>query len=142
MNTNFTRTLLYILSAVVLLVPVFLGCTQELSGNFNCSNSWLPPQFASIAAMVLMVLAVVLKSFGGEGLFTTGSSTFRSILTFGGIAVTAAVVFFGCTNIGTSIECSASWLGPFWGSLVASILLGVNLVVKKFDGTTLTKPVV
>lgn len=139
MNSNFSRTLLYLLSILALLGPVFFGCTSLPNGSFDCTMSWLPPQFAGIVAMGFMGLAVLIKAFGGEGLFTTGSTAFRSLLTFGGIIVTGVVVLLGCTNTGTAIDCSGSWIGPLWGGVIASILLGINLVIKKFDGTTLTK---
>lgn len=139
MNSNLFRTLMYAASAAALLLPIFLGCTALPTDSFDCSTSWLPPHVSGVTAIGLMVLALVVKKFGGAGMFTTTSTGFRTMLTIGSILVTGAVVFLGCSTVGTSIDCSNSWIGPMWGGLAASALLGLNLIVKKFDGTTLTQ---
>lgn len=143
MNSNLIRTLLTIGAAALVLLPVFLGCTLLESGSFDCSASILPPQFAGLGAMVLLALSMVIKAFDGTGLFSTSSTTFRTVLSILGFAVTAVTIFAGCSaDAAGAITCTASWMSPTTGAFVATVLIGLNQVVKTFDGTTLTKPVV
>lgn len=143
MNTNLIRTVLTIGAALMILLPVFLGCTQGADGSFDCTKSILPPALAGLASISLLALGMVIKAMDGTGLFSTTSTGFRTVLTILGIVVMAVTVLAGCsTDVLTgAITCSASWLSPKMGAVLAFILLGLNHVIKAYDGTTLTKPV-
>lgn len=143
MNSNLVRTLLTIGAALLILLPAFLGCTQGADGSFDCSASILPPQMAGLGAIALLGLGMVLKAFDGTGLFSTTSAGFRTALTIAGMAVMVITVIGGCATdaISGALTCNASWLSPKVGATLAFLLLGLNHVIKAFDGTTLTKPV-
>lgn len=142
MNSNFIRTLLMIGAAILVVLPVFLGCTIDAAGSFDCSASILPPQFAGLGAMALMGLSTIVKAFDGTGLFSTTSTGFRTALTVLGFVVVGITIFAGCTTDAAGVVlCSATWLSPKMGAFAATVLIGLNQVIKAFDGTTLTKPV-
>ncbi len=143
MNSNLLRTLLTIAAAAVVLLPVFFGCATLANGTFDCSASWISPAISGVVAIVLMGLSMTVKSLDGTGLFSTTTTSFRTALTIMAFVVTAAMVFFGCAAdaLSGAVNCTASWLSPQMASLVAGVLLGLNQLVKAFDGTTLVKPV-
>lgn len=143
MNSNIIRTLLTVGAALLILLPVALGCTGLPDGSFDCSASILPPGLAGIAAIGLLGLGMVIKAFDGTGLFDTTSAGFRTALTIAGMAVMVITVIAGCATdaVTGAMVCSAPWLSPKLGAVLAFLLLGINHVVKAFDGTTLTKPV-
>lgn len=143
MNSNLFRTLLTFAAAAAVLLPVFFGCTSIADGSFDCSASWIGPKLAGFLAMALMGIGTLVKWGDGTGLFSTSSTTFRTILTGLAFVVTLAMVVFGCSTdaVTGAIACSAGWLSPQLAGVVAGVLLGINQMVKTFDGTTLTKPV-
>lgn len=143
MNSNLLRTLMTIGAAALVILPVFFGCTLAGDGSFECGASWIGPKLSGLLAMGLMGLGMVVKWGDGTGLFSTTSTTFRTILTGLAFVVTLAMIVFGCSAdaVTGAIACSAGWLGPQGGAIIAGILLGLNQVIKAFDGTTLSKPV-
>jgi hypothetical protein len=143
MNSNLTRTLLTIGAALLILLPVFLGCTAAADGSFDCSASILPPSLAGLAAIGLLGLGMVIKALDGTGLFSTTSTGFRTVLTGLGMAVMIITVIAGCSTdaLTGAITCTAYWLSPETGAALTFVLLGLNHVIKAFDGSTLTKPV-
>jgi hypothetical protein len=143
MNSNIIRTLLTVAAAAVVLLPVFFGCASLATGGFDCSASWVSPVYSGAIAMVLMVLGMAVKALDGTGLFSTTSTAFRTGLTVLSFVVTAAMVVAACGTdaVTGSVTCTAQWLSPQLAGLVSGVLLGLNQLVKAFDGTTLTKPV-
>ena len=59
----------------------------------------------------------------------------RTILSIAAVAVMAASSIFGCvTDAAGVITCSASWMSPTTGAMVASGMVVVNLLLKAFGG--------
>jgi hypothetical protein len=66
MNANLFRTLLTWGAIIVTFGSTVLGCTTDaVTGNISCAASWLSPQLAGIASMVLLVINQLLKAFQG-----------------------------------------------------------------------------
>jgi hypothetical protein len=143
MNSNLVRTLLTIAAAALVILPVFFGCTTLADGSFDCSASWISPVYSGVLATLLMLIGIAVKMMDGTGLFSTASTGFRTALTIAAFVVTTGVVVLGCSldAVTGAVSCANSWLSPQLGALVAGVLLGLNQLVKAFDGTTLTKPV-
>lgn len=74
MNLNAIITILItvagVLTSIMGFLPGALGCVADVSGGFDCTNSWLPPTWAAAVAGLLAFGALVLKviqGFGGGG---------------------------------------------------------------------------
>ena len=66
MNANLFRTLLTWGAIIVTFGSSVLGCTTDaVTGNISCAASWLSPQLAGIASMVMLVINQLLKAFQG-----------------------------------------------------------------------------
>lgn len=82
MNWNAIRTLLAsagtILVGLVAFLPGFLGCTADaVTGKYDCTNSWLPVEWAVTAAFILYAISLVAKAFtqGGTVAENLGAKT-------------------------------------------------------------------
>lgn len=80
MNLNAIRTVLAgiasALMAVMGFLPQALGCVDNMSGGFDCTNSWLPPAWAATIAAILGGAALLLKMFQGGGF---GAALFKPV---------------------------------------------------------------
>jgi hypothetical protein len=146
MNSNLVRTILTSLggfSALIPLLPGILGCVALATGSFDCTNSFVGPQFAVYLSIGLLIVTNLVKKFEGSTFFGSPADGFRTLTNWGAIAIMAASAIFGCVtdSVSGALSCSGTWLGPQWAGLIAAVLIGLNQVVKSLDGTTLTKPV-
>lgn len=64
MNTNLIHNVLNVLTLVVAAIGavlVKLGCTTTVTGDFDCSASTIPPQYALYVVGGMMLLKIIIN---------------------------------------------------------------------------------
>lgn len=75
MNWNAIRTVFALvgtaLTGIITFAPSFLGCTvDEITSKYDCTNSWLPVEWAAGVAFVLYLAALIAKATTQGGTVT------------------------------------------------------------------------
>ncbi len=60
-NVNFLHNLLNLILVVLGAALIASGCVATATGGFDCSASWIPPQFTAIAITIVAGLKIVLN---------------------------------------------------------------------------------
>lgn len=68
-SNNSVRTVLNLVGGILIPLSTFLGCHQAVlpATGFDCSASWVPPQYAPLLTIALVGLNLVIKAFGQGG---------------------------------------------------------------------------
>lgn len=68
-NMNLVRTILTVLAVIIGPIAIVFGCTTTVTGDVDCTNSWvgefLSPKAAIALSGLFMVANLILKSFQG-----------------------------------------------------------------------------